>query len=147
MVYFINLKVSSASMCTNNPVTFGCFQRVESRDQIKVDTTFERLISRPRFLYEKCLVFRALSNGTNFEVIWWVWFFTNRGARGTAGGGEKWHLGIDWNLSAFHFLYRYESSIQFKWKTWVDTNPLLSTTMCPTNMTGVIYASTWRFTS
>ena len=40
-----------------------------SREQAKIELSFERFIFRPSFLHEKCLVFHALSTGANFEAI------------------------------------------------------------------------------
>ena len=55
-----------------------------SRDFTSVIVTPEQIISRPCFLYEKCLVFHALSNGILCFGIWGDQIFTDR----IAGGGE-----------------------------------------------------------
>ena len=55
-----------------------------SRDHLKTTRTFDRFISRPYFLYENCLVFHALSNGTLCFGIWGDQIFTDH----SAGGGE-----------------------------------------------------------
>ena len=72
---------------------FRSFSEGWSRDLTKIKITLKRLISRPRFLYEKCSVFHSLSIGTNFGMIWRLHFFTYSGARGNAGGVPRGQTG------------------------------------------------------
>ena len=75
-------------LCKNHAFFVGW-----SRDLTKIKITLKRLISRRRFLYEKCSVFHPLSIGTNFGMIWRIQFFIYSGARGNTGGVPRGQTG------------------------------------------------------